>query len=234
MPHKKKDLGIKGSALWYLVGLITSDGSLSKDGRHIDITSKDRNYLLGLKELTGLQNNVTAKSNPKNQAAYRIQFANRDFYDFLLNIGLMPRKSLILKEIKVKEHYFADFTRGMIDGDGCIRSWIHPTNCARQWSLRIYSGSEEFLKWFSNKIELYFGARGKIYKESSREGTKFILKYGKMAAESVLKNCYYDGAFAMERKARLALSCINSDKGWKRSKTIVDTGRVAEWSTRRT
>lgn len=26
----------------YAVGLITTDGSLSKDGRHIDLTSKDR------------------------------------------------------------------------------------------------------------------------------------------------------------------------------------------------
>ncbi len=234
MPHKKKDLGIKGSALWYLVGLITSDGSLSKDGRHIDITSKDREYLLGLKEYTGLQNNVTAKSGSMGQIAYHIQFANRDFYDFLLGIGLMPRKSLILKEIRTEESYFADFVRGVIDGDGCIRSWIHPTNGIRQWSLRVYSGSEDFLKWLSGNIELYFRARGKIYKESSQLGIKFILKYGKMAAGFVLKSCYYDGAFAMERKARLALSCVNSEKGWQKSKTVVNTGRVAEWLTRRT
>jgi len=221
MPHKKKKLGLKGSTLWYLVGLITSDGSLSKDGRHIDVTSKDRDYLIGLKGFTGLHNRVTLKHGYKGAAAYHIQFANRDFYDFLLGIGLMPRKSLILKEMRVERDYFGDFARGLIDGDGCIRTWTHPTNGSRQWSLRIYSGSEEFLKWFGNKMELCFGAGGKIYKESSSRGIKYTLKYGKMAAEAVLKNCYYDNAFAMKRKARLALSCINSDKGWRKSKTVL-------------
>jgi len=207
--------------LWYLVGLITSDGSLSKDGRHIDITSKDRDYLIGLKAFTGLKNNVTLKRGFNNSTAYHIQFANRHFYDFLLKIGLMPKKSLVLKEIEVEERYFTDFARGLIDGDGNIRTWAHPTNGVMQWSLRIYSGSEDFLKWFSKKAELYFRACGKIYKESSRTGALCTLKYGKLAAEAILKNCYYDNAFAMERKAHLALSCINSDKGWKRSKTVL-------------
>ena len=31
---------IKPNDLWYLVGLVATDGSLSLDGRHINITSK--------------------------------------------------------------------------------------------------------------------------------------------------------------------------------------------------
>ena len=38
--------------LWYLVGLITADGCLSPDGRHIDITAKYREFLKQLKQVT--------------------------------------------------------------------------------------------------------------------------------------------------------------------------------------
>jgi len=121
MPHKRKDLNITGSNLWYLVGLITSDGCLSKDGRHIDITSSDKNYLLQLRKATGLSNKITAKYGGNKNIAYRIQFANRQFYDFLLSVGLTPHKSLTLGSLNITENYFHDFLRGLIDGDGCIR-----------------------------------------------------------------------------------------------------------------
>ena len=35
--------------LWYLVGLITSDGCLSSDGRHLEITLKEKEYLEDVK-----------------------------------------------------------------------------------------------------------------------------------------------------------------------------------------
>jgi len=93
MPHKLKQLNIEGANLWYLVGLITSDGNLSSDGRHIDITSSDYEFLLGIKELTGIKNKIGIKyGNNKKQKAFRIQIANRNFYDFLLSIGLRQNK----------------------------------------------------------------------------------------------------------------------------------------------
>lgn len=68
MPQRRKDLKIQGPNLWYLVGLITSDGCLSKDGRHIDITSKDYKFLSKIKDFLGL----TIKIGTKNK--YRINF----------------------------------------------------------------------------------------------------------------------------------------------------------------
>jgi hypothetical protein len=56
MPRRRKDLNIKGTNLWYLVGLITSDGNLSPDGRHIDITSSDYDFLLEIKKRIGIEN----------------------------------------------------------------------------------------------------------------------------------------------------------------------------------
>lgn len=220
MPARRKKLStkqVKRSDLWYLIGLITSDGSLSKDGRHIDITSKDYGFLNNVKNLIGLRGKVTAKSGGKNQKAFHIQVSNRNFYDFLLSIGLMPRKSLTLKEVKVPDIYFVDFLRGLIDGDGGIQRWIHHTNRREQWNLRVASGSKKFLERLQNKIEKKIKVQGRLHIESP---TRIRLKYGKMAGRVIAQKCYYKGCFGLQRKSILAKECIDSYKGWSKSKTV--------------
>jgi len=218
MPHKRKDLKIKGANLWYLVGLIASDGCLSKDGRHIDITAKDYNFLKALVEKLNISNKIGVKNRGTKKQAYRIQIANRDFYDFLLSIGLMPKKSLNMNSLNIPRAYFLDFLRGMIDGDGCIRRWTHPTNKREQWSLRIYSGSIVFISWLKDAVEILLRAKGMLYKNKDRRD--WVLKYGKMATREIVKKCYYDGCIALQRKAILANDCLSSYRGWSKSRTV--------------
>lgn len=219
MPNKRKELKIEGSNLWYLVGLITTDGNLSPDGRHIDITSKDFKFLVGIKNLIEIENKIGIKYGFKKQKAFHIQFSNRNFYDFLLSVGLMQNKSLVLGEIKIPEQYFIDFLRGAIDGDGCIRNWIHPTNKREQWSLRIYSGSEEFINWLNNTTQQLLKVSGRIHKNAA--GT-WVLKYGKMAAKEISRRCYYRNCFGLKSKIKLANECLGSYKGWRQSKTVLN------------
>lgn len=220
MPHKRKDLKIEGANLWYLVGLITSDGCLSTDGRHIDITSKDHDFLSRIKSQFGFTNKIGNKYNSTGQLCYHFQLTNRSFYEFLLSIGLKPCKSLTLQELSVSKNYFCDFLRGLVDGDGCIRRWRHTTNFGEQWSLRIYSGSRNFLEWLAIRIRDYLQARGKIHWNDKR-GTTYVLKFGKMAAREIVKKCYYGGCFGLLRKTALAKACIESSKGWTKSRTII-------------
>lgn len=216
MPKKRKDLKFGVHNLWYLVGLITSDGCLCKDGRHIDITSKDCAFLEELTYSLKLNNKVGIKYNFKKQKFFRIQISNKNFYDFLLSIGLTQNKSLTLGALKIPDLYFIDFLRGTIDGDGCIRRWIHPSNSSEQWSLRIYSGSKEFIIWLKQKTEALLKIKGKIYKEKD---TQWILKYGKMAARKISAQCYYKNCLGLNRKIKLATECLTSYKGWSNSKT---------------
>ncbi|MBU1808695.1 MAG: LAGLIDADG family homing endonuclease [Candidatus Omnitrophica bacterium] len=217
MPHKRKDLNITGSNLWYLVGLITSDGCLSSDGRHIDITSKDYELLEKIKMATGITNKIGSKYGFNKSHAFHIQIGNKNFYNFLLMVGLTQKKSLTLRSLNVSRKYFVDFLRGMIDGDGCIRRWIHPSNAMEQWNLRIYSGSGIFIKWLRHVMECMLNVKGKIYKETDR---KWILKYGKMAAKEIAKQCYYDNCLGLSRKIKLAQECCTSHRGWSKSKTV--------------
>jgi hypothetical protein len=217
MANKRKELKIEAPNLWYLVGLITSDGCLSSDGRHIDITSKGYKFLQGIKDTFGLDNKIGVKYNSIKQKAFHIQIANKNFYDFLLSVGLSQNKSLTVGAVNVPGQYFCDFLRGLIDGDGCIRQWVHSSNQKEQWSLRIYSGSGAFIKWLNNTIESLLKIKGKVYRETD---TKWILKYGKMAAREIAKRCYYKNCFGLERKIKLAKECFSSYKGWSKSKTV--------------
>ncbi|MCK9572213.1 MAG: LAGLIDADG family homing endonuclease [Candidatus Omnitrophica bacterium] len=220
MPAHRRKLNIKGLDLWYLVGLITSDGCLSSDGRHIDITSKDYDFLEKVRERFGFTNRICNKYNGIGQLNYHFQLGNRSFYDFLLSIGLSPRKSLTIKAVNVPENYFCDFLRGVIDGDGCIRSWVHSGNLRQQWSLRIYSGSKIFLNWLGSRIKDEIKVGGRIHKDGKRNSV-FVLKFGKMSAKEIARHCYYNNCFGLGRKIKLAQECLGSYKGWSKSKTVL-------------
>lgn len=49
----------------YAIGLIASDGCLSKDGSHIDFTSKDLEQVENFRKVLGLKNRIGLKSRGK-------------------------------------------------------------------------------------------------------------------------------------------------------------------------
>ncbi|QQR80084.1 MAG: LAGLIDADG family homing endonuclease [Deltaproteobacteria bacterium] len=209
--------------LWYLVGLITSDGSLSKDRRHIDITSKDFSFLKLVKKKTGLPQKISPKKNSKGSVAHHIQIGSVGFYNFLISIGLTPNKSKTISALKIPEAYFHDFLRGVIDGDGGLRNWKHPTNGNEQWSLRITSGSKLFLVWLSERIVQQMKARGKIHDKNHSKYTFYVLKFGKIAASCICLETYFKDPLSihLNRKFILAKKCIASRKGWGKSCTVI-------------
>jgi len=224
MPQKRKELKIEGANLWYLIGLITTDGCLSSDGRHINITSKDYGFLNNLKDKLSFSNKIGVKNRGKINQGYYLDFSNRSLYDFLLSVGLTTNKSLIQDRIDVPSEFFSDFLRGVIDGDGSIRNWIHPSNKREQWSLRIYSASMLFIEWLMKSIEGSFKVKGRIHwdKRKRPRVDLAVLKYGKIAAQSILSKCYYKEALSLERKANLAQKCSLSTVVWKHSKIVLN------------
>jgi hypothetical protein len=207
---------------WYLIGLIATDGCLSSDGRHIDITSKEYAFLELIKQRCAITSSISRKTNGRGQFSHHIQIDSRPLYKQLLEIGLMPKKSKQLGPLLVPTQYFADFFRGVVDGDGCIRTWRHPSNGGEQWSLRIVGASRPFLEWLRFCCENFLGVLGKVHDKKQNDSSMFVLKFGKMAARNLLSRCYYAGAgMALNRKALLAERCCASERGWSKSKTIV-------------
>jgi hypothetical protein len=121
MKRIKTEAEIKQRIKWspglaYVVGLLTTDGSLSIDKRHIILISKDIQLLKTFRKILKLKNKITLKrsgyTGKKN--CYHLQFGNVVFYHWLLGIGLTPNKSKTLSKLKVPDKYFFDFLRGFL------------------------------------------------------------------------------------------------------------------------
>jgi|SRR3989344_1046696 len=205
---------IKPSNLWYIIGYIATDGSLSVDGRHINITSKDRDHLYKIRCALLLENTIGRKtrsiSEERNYS--QLQLGDVNFYKYLQSLGFTTRKSLTLGKININNLFFNDFLRGIVDGDGNISTWIHRTNNHAQWTLRIYSAAPSFINWIKAKIEEEFSINGKLYVRLAKNRTNpiYILKFGKIAARNILKQIYYPECLSLERKFLKAQMCLQS------------------------
>ena len=204
--------------------MIATDGCLVGNGRRVVLVAKERSFLEMLRDRCGLKNAVRKHWNGRGLLAHRINICGREFWLRMSAIGLTPAKSKTIGALEIPEAMFGDFTRGVIDGDGSIRRWIHPTNDREQWSLRIYSASGPFLEWLQARLMKSFAVEGRIHRS---HGSVKVLKFGKLAAQRILSSCYDDDVPALERKRRLALACVAVPNGWSRSKTVGQVAKLA-------
>jgi hypothetical protein len=201
----------------YAIGIIATDGNLSPDGRHINVTSKDKEIVMLVRESLMIDNKIGRKSRggrSKDKIYYVLQFGDVAFYEFLLRIGLMPAKSRILSSVEVPEEYFPDFLRGCIDGDGNIDISRHPESNQPQLKLRLYSASGKFVSWLKRKIIKYSGAKGGWILHSEKKGV-YTLAFGKADSVKILNFMYYDRDIPrLDRKLLLAKEFMPRWRNW--------------------
>lgn len=180
------------SNLAYAIGLITTDGCLSSNRLLIDLTSKDREQLLNFCKCVGVDFKIGSKWGIKGDECLRIQFKNRFFYDFLLSIGLTPKKSLTMGKLKIPDKYFFDFLRGCFDGDGCFYSYWDPRwRSSHMFYLTFGSASRTHILWLQEEIYKSLVIKGHISK-SQRKGSIYSLRYAKKEAMEIIKKMYYN------------------------------------------
>ena len=181
--------------LAYAVGLLASDGCLSCDGRHIDLTSIDIEQLENFNKALGLNFEIGFKdrNSKSNNTAYRVQISSVLFYEFLEGIGFTKKKSLTIKEINLPDKYFADFLRGLFDGDGCSYSyWDKRWRSSFMFYVGFCSGSTAFVSWLQEKIKKQVKVKGHITK-SKRKNFYYQLKYSKYEAVKLVGFLYKNG-----------------------------------------
>ncbi|MES2930519.1 MAG: hypothetical protein V4665_01930 [Patescibacteria group bacterium] len=191
-PKPKKIIDVTWrSNLAYAIGLLATDGCLSKDGLLIDLTSKDTEQLLNFSKCLGIYLPISRKWNSTGDECSRIQFKNRIFYDFLLSIGLTPRKSLTMGKLDIPDEYFFDFLRGSFDGDGCFYSYWDPRwRSSHMFYIQFVSASEKHILWLQDEIKRKIGISGHIVQDGQK--IIFQLKYAKKEALVIIKKMYYN------------------------------------------
>ncbi|MDD4358732.1 MAG: LAGLIDADG family homing endonuclease [Candidatus Pacebacteria bacterium] len=90
----------------YVIGLIATDGYLSKDRRHIEFASKDLELVEKFEKILKLENKISVKSDGKTKNIYyRIQFGNVKFYKYLNGIGIENNKSKTINKIAIHQDH---------------------------------------------------------------------------------------------------------------------------------
>jgi hypothetical protein len=104
----------------YAVGLIATDGNLSRKGGRLTITSNDVDLLGTVRRRLDLCAPIRPHRGGYGHRCHRLAWSDIRFYNWLRDIGLTPAKSLTLGPLAIPDNYFADFLRGCIDGDGSV------------------------------------------------------------------------------------------------------------------
>lgn len=204
---RKKDgklqqkINIRWSANFaYAIGLITSDGCLCKDGRHISLVSKDKEQIDSFKKALALDNKtgMSSRGGETQKKYYTVRFGDKVFYEFLYSIGLSQRKSNIISAVKIPKKYFADFIRGEFDGDGSFyTAWDKRWPNSFVFHITFASGSIDFVKWMQSEMRLLYGLKGFITKGKG----VYQLRYVKGDSTKLFDLMYYrPGLLYLSRK----------------------------------
>lgn len=188
--------------LAYAIGLIATDGCLSNDGRHLDFTSKDRAQIENLRKCLGITANIFKKGNGTLKGRdryYRVQWGDVFFYNFLLDVGLMPNKSKRLGPLAIPDEYFFDFLRGSFDGDGSFYSYFDPRwKSSFMYYLNFTSASPPHIDWLRETLHRLLGVNGHISKAGGKEKERDLIINLRFAKEEslVVMNAIYSTSCA--------------------------------------
>ena len=200
--------------LAYAIGLIATDGNLSKNGRAMVFVSKDIDQIDTFKKCLGINSKVCLKKSgfAPERKYYFVQFTDKNFYNFLLSIGLMPAKSKILGKLDIPDKYYFDFLRGCLDGDGSFYSyWDKRWASSFLFYLSFVSASLNHLKWLRDRTMALCNVHGHIdyYNKTCRA---YQLKYAKKEAKILIERVYHNATGPrLERKFKKIYSALRVD-----------------------
>jgi hypothetical protein len=207
-PKPKRIINEKWTSnLAYAIGLITTDGCLSKDGLLIDLTSKDKEQLNNFSKCLGVDFNIGIKYNSNGNQSFRVQIKNRFFYNFLLSIGLEPKKSLTIGRVLIPDKYFFDFLRGCFDGDGSFYSyWDKRWVSSHMFYLEFILASKKHINWLRKELKEKLGVIGHI--TNNKKGEVHQLKYAKKEALEIIGKIYYNSDVICLSRKRIKIEKV--------------------------
>jgi hypothetical protein len=197
--------------LAYSVGLMASDGCLQQNGRHLDLTSKDTEQLANFSTALGRPMKISRKMNGRGQHAYRIQFSDVAYYDFLLMVGLTPNKSKTLGPLIIPDHYYSDFLRGLFDGDGSCYGYMDIRwRSSFMFYMQFASASPLFVAYLQQtNSRLVDGlGQGSIHQSPKAQ----ILSYAKTDSHKLYQYMYREGCLCLSRKQTKLAAFIQKDR----------------------
>ncbi|MBI2096594.1 MAG: LAGLIDADG family homing endonuclease [Candidatus Sungbacteria bacterium] len=173
----------------YGIGLLTSDGNLSPDGRHFYFVSVDRELAENLKTAFQLKNKIVRRSRLRGgiEKYFVIQFGNVSLYRALNKIGITSTKSKTIKSVLIPRIYFSDFLRGLFDGDGTFYTfWDKRWPNSFGYQISFASASFPFINWLMEQLAVRYDVKGFV----RRGDGVFNLRYVKRDSRKIFAVMY--------------------------------------------
>src|SRR5437899_2547815 len=178
--------------LAYAVGLIATDGNLSPSGRHVSVSSGEREVLETFLRCIDRRAKIGHVKGGFGTHGLCVQIGDVGLYRWLQSIGLTPRKSLTLGAIEVPDAFLGHLLRGLLDGDGSIIDCTYDgTGKARgrryrTLLVRFNTASRQHAEWIRQRISKRYGLHGGLWCEDGM----YQLTYAKRASRRLLPLLY--------------------------------------------
>ncbi|MGV8140913.1 MAG: LAGLIDADG family homing endonuclease [Candidatus Woesearchaeota archaeon] len=182
----------------YILGLIFADGNISWDTKKgyytltITAAKKDKEHLERIRQIMSSTKPLIYAVKTKS---YRLIINDKKLCKRLMYLGVIPKKSLIVKFPQIPKVYLRHFIRGVIDGDGNIR--YVKRQRSPYFEITIASGSTAFCEGFIKAIKDCIGIDANIRKVG--QNTK-IIQYSCSRGEKLAEYIYAKANIFLERK----------------------------------
>lgn len=192
----------------YYLGLLYADGCITnKNTIRISLQEGDRLVLDRFKMALKYEGPLyyvgpqLLKNKYITKPTIILSIGRISLYEDLIKLGVVPRKSLILKfptEDQVPSEFINSFILGYMDGDGCIyQDSRHKNNFNISFLSNI-----DFIIGLKNVILNKFGVENKIIRHSKQSNVNTVkITFGKQqVVYNILTWLYKDSPVHMERK----------------------------------
>lgn len=183
----------------YWLGYIAADGCIHSSNVIEISTNLDPQHLQKYINWAAYPLKITSYKDKRYNDIYghRVSFSNSETAEFLISLGLTPKKSLTLD---IKFPLTWDFIRGVFDGDGCISEINKRTGPIKRARFQIATGSASF----KTQLVQFFEQEGITSKCQIRTSGKnplhLINIYRIKDIELIYNKFYSNASYYLERK----------------------------------
>ena len=184
----------------YWLGFIAADGCNYRRERNasiiINIHQKDMEQLEKFKEFCETDAIIykysTSEGYSRKSEMCKITLNSKKMSNDLIDKGIIPNKSLILKPPKIDEKYYLPFILGYFDGDGSIGKTSQYSNYS--FSLQ---GTKEMLQWINKILQIDLP----LEKRTNTEKNSYYIRCGGTNKPyQILKQLYQSCNVHLKRK----------------------------------
>lgn len=180
----------------YWLGILASDGSVYENRIRLGLQEQDLNHIEKFRDFINPELKIVKTIKDKKHIMYNLSFRSIETKEYLHSIGITNQKSLI---IDYKKPITIDFLRGVIDGDGYIRS--------DGTEVSIATGSIVFANQLKEFIKKTFNVNCTVRK--TKPNLFCVGVYGGRQVNKVLE-IYENADIYLERKYQKAISIRNN------------------------